>query len=74
MSVTELKANNILSPSKRTVLDAVEFKYPYEKIEGISLVNGNTLVIVNDNDFGVDSTSSENGTELWTFELPYTIK
>lgn len=74
MSATELKVNNIQPPSKRTVLDAVEFKYPYEKIEGISLVNGNTLVIVNDNDFGVDHTSSENGTELWTFELPYTIK
>ena len=74
MSADDLKANNITSPSKQLVLDAVAFKYPYEKIEGLSLVNGNTLVIINDNDFGVDSTSSENGTELWTFKLPYTIK
>lgn len=74
MTITDLKTNGILPVSKRTVLDSVEFKYPFEKIEGVSLVNGNTLVIVNDNDFGVDSTSVENGTELWTFKLPYTIK
>ncbi|GAB6989956.1 esterase-like activity of phytase family protein [Paenibacillus pini] len=74
MSTADLKKNNILPPTKRTVLDSVEFKYPYEKIEGVSLINGNTLVIVNDNDFGIDSTSPENGTELWTFKLPYSIK
>ncbi|MEC0245554.1 esterase-like activity of phytase family protein [Paenibacillus chitinolyticus] len=74
MSPAELKGQNILPPSKRTLLDLVPFKYPYEKVEGVSLVNGNTLVIVNDNDFGVDSSSPENGTELWTFKLPYTIK
>lgn len=74
MKVEDLKANGILPVAKRTVLDSVEFKFPYEKIEGLSLVNGNMLTIVNDNDFGVDSTSPENGTELWTFKLPYTIK
>lgn len=74
MTLKDLETNRISSPSKRTVLDSVEFKYPYEKIEGLSLVNGNTLVIVNDNDFGIDSTTPENGTELWTFKLPYTIK
>ncbi|MEQ7052818.1 esterase-like activity of phytase family protein [Paenibacillaceae sp. P-4] len=74
MSLADLKSNSILPLAKRTVLDAVEFKYPYEKIEGVSLVDGNKLVIVNDNDFGVDSTSSDNGTELWTFKLPYSIQ
>ncbi|WP_152393123.1 esterase-like activity of phytase family protein [Paenibacillus guangzhouensis] len=74
MSQQDLKAQAILPVSKRTVLDAVEFKFPYEKIEGVSLVNGNTLVIINDNDFGIDSTTPANGTELWTFKLPYTIK
>ncbi|WP_028545815.1 esterase-like activity of phytase family protein [Paenibacillus taiwanensis] len=74
MTIADLRANGILPPAKRTVLDAVQFGYPYEKIEGLSLVNSNTLVIVNDNDFGVGSTASDNGTELWTFKLPYTIK
>ncbi|AOZ93672.1 esterase-like activity of phytase family protein [Paenibacillus crassostreae] len=74
MTIADLKTNDILPPSKRTILDAVEFKYPYEKIEGLSLVDGNKLVIINDNDFGIGSTTTENGTELWTFELPYTIK
>lgn len=74
MTVAELKASGILPPAKRTVLDLVAYGYPYEKIEGLSLVNGSTLVIVNDNDFGVGSASKENGTELWTFKLPYTLK
>ncbi|TNJ64954.1 esterase-like activity of phytase family protein [Paenibacillus hemerocallicola] len=74
MSVGELKANGITPPSKRTVVDLVAFRFPYEKVEGLSLVGGDTIVIVNDNDFGVGSDLPENGTELWTFKLPYTIK
>ncbi|TBL77338.1 esterase-like activity of phytase family protein [Paenibacillus thalictri] len=74
MKIADLKASGIMPVSKRTILDSVEFKFPYEKIEGLSLVNGNTLAIVNDNDFGIDSTLPTNGTELWTFKLPYTIK
>lgn len=74
MSIGELRENGILPPSKRTVVDLVEFKFPYEKVEGLALVNGNTLAIVNDNDFGVGSKSTENGTELWTFKLPYGFK
>ncbi|WP_284645948.1 esterase-like activity of phytase family protein [Paenibacillus silviterrae] len=74
MSIQDLKTHGITPPSKRTVVDLVAFQFPYEKVEGLSLVNGNKLVIVNDNDFGVDSTSPENGTELWTFELPYTME
>ncbi|MDF2724547.1 MAG: copper amine oxidase [Paenibacillus sp.] len=74
MSFADLKTNGILPPSKRTVLDLVGFQFPYEKIEGLSLINGNTIAIINDNDFGVGSTIAENGTELWTFKLPYTIK
>lgn len=74
MSVDELKANGITPSSKRTIVDVAAFQFPYEKVEGLTLVGGNTIVIINDNDFGVGSTSSENGTELWTFKLPYTIK
>ncbi|MNT65977.1 hypothetical protein D3C72_2040070 [compost metagenome] len=74
MTTADLKAAGILPTTKRTVLDAVQFKFPYEKIEGVSLINGDTLAITNDNDFGIDSTSPENGTLLWTFKLPYTIK
>lgn len=75
LTVAELTKAGITVPTKKTILDAVEFKYPNEKIEGISLVNGNKLVIVNDNDFGVDKPDSkENGTDLWTFELPYVLK
>lgn len=74
MTIADMKAQGILPVSKRTVLDAVEFQFPYEKIEGLSLVNNNTLAIINDNDFGIGGTSSSNGTELWTFTLPYSMK
>ncbi len=74
MSLSDLKKAGIQPPSKRTLVDLASFRYPYEKIEGLALVNGSTLVIVNDNDFGVGSTSAENGTELWAFDLPYTLK
>lgn len=73
MTIADIKTNSIMPSSKRTILDAVEFKFPYEKIEGISLVNRNTIAIINDNDFGIGSSSSENGTIMWTFKLPYKI-
>ncbi|MNC28085.1 hypothetical protein D3C75_762770 [compost metagenome] len=73
MSISNLTAAAIMPPSKRTVLDAAAFQFPYEKIEGLTLVDGNTIAIINDNDFGVGSDSAENGTSLWTFQLPYTI-
>ncbi|OPA81082.1 copper amine oxidase [Paenibacillus selenitireducens] len=74
MDMTEFAQQGISIPTKRSVLDAVSFKYPYEKIEGITLLHGRTLVMINDNDFGVGSTSAENGTQLWTFDLPTTLK
>ncbi|WP_068774899.1 esterase-like activity of phytase family protein [Paenibacillus sp. FJAT-26967] len=74
MTVQDLEEHHILPPAKQTILDLVAFKYPYEKVEGLSLVDGDKLVIVNDNDFGVGSTSPQNGTELWTFKLPYTLQ
>ncbi|SDD16938.1 Copper amine oxidase N-terminal domain-containing protein [Paenibacillus sp. UNCCL117] len=75
MSMDELAQQSIRFPAKRTVLDAVEFGFPFEKIEGISLVNGNVLSILNDNDFGVaGDVGPGNGTLLWQFKLPYSIK
>ncbi|WP_223066860.1 esterase-like activity of phytase family protein [Paenibacillus caui] len=74
MTVAEMTKAGIKTPVKSTVLDAVEFGFPYEKIEGLSLVGGNLLTIVNDNDFGVGSTEQGNGTILWQFKLPYSIK
>lgn len=74
MTAADLKESGIMPVAKRTVIDAVEFGFPYEKIEGLSLINGNTIAIINDNDFGVGSDSEENGTVLWTFKLAYTIE
>ncbi|WP_281884638.1 esterase-like activity of phytase family protein [Paenibacillus sp. YYML68] len=73
MSAADLKAASIMPVAKRTIVDFVELKFPYEKIEGLTLVGDDTLVIVNDNDFGVGSDLAENGTELWTVKLPQPI-
>ncbi len=75
MSEADMAKAGIVSPKKSLLVDILKFGYPYEKIEGISLVNGKTLAIVNDNDFGIDNTTQTGvGTELWTFELPTVLK
>ncbi len=74
MTAADLRAQGVAPVSKHTVIDAVEFGFPFEKIEGLSLINGDTIAIINDNDFGIGSESAANGTELWTFKLPYVIE
>lgn len=74
MTLADLRGQGIAPVSKHTIIDVAEFGFPFEKIEGLSLVNGDTIALINDNDFGIGSDSAENGTELWTFKLPYTIE
>ncbi|MBB5622078.1 hypothetical protein HDE69_003143 [Pedobacter cryoconitis] len=51
-----LQTAGIVPVSKTVVLDLLKdlpSVYPHDKAEGMALVNGNTLVISNDDDFGV---------------------
>jgi hypothetical protein len=51
-----IQAAGIVPVSKTVVLDLLKDLptiYPHDKAEGMTLVNGNTLVISNDDDFGV---------------------
>ncbi|MFY4776754.1 esterase-like activity of phytase family protein [Metabacillus sp. RGM 3146] len=68
MNTNDLKAAGIKPVAKKEVLNLLNFDYPYEKDEGISLVHGHKLAIINDNDFGVEDTNTK--TELWLFRLP----
>src|SRR5262249_6216400 len=66
MSVAELQQAGIISPTRKVILDLLQFGYPFQKVEGMALV-GNQLSVVNDNDFDVGGTDS---TQLWTFDIP----
>nr|WP_199157358.1 esterase-like activity of phytase family protein [Pedobacter sp. ASV2] len=51
-----LTSAGIVPVSKSLVLDLLKYLpsiYPHDKAEGLALINGNTLVISNDDDFGV---------------------
>ncbi|MCD7033621.1 esterase-like activity of phytase family protein [Metabacillus sp. GX 13764] len=63
-----LKGAGITAASKKEVLDPLKFGFPYEKIEGITLVDSKKLAIINDSDFGVDDPKVK--TVLWLFRLP----
>ncbi|QNK63247.1 esterase-like activity of phytase family protein [Pedobacter sp. PAMC26386] len=54
--LASIQAAGIVPVSKTVVLDLLKDLpsiYPHDKAEGLALVNGNTLVISNDDDFGV---------------------
>lgn len=60
LSLAELRANGITPVRKSLVLDLLSLPggYPHDKPEGLALVGDRTLVIVNDDDFGVTDRPS----------------
>jgi hypothetical protein len=54
LTVQQLKDNGIVPVSKELIVDMAKLGYPYEKIEGLTTVDKNTIAIVNDNDFAVN--------------------
>ncbi|SFE48374.1 Uncharacterized conserved protein [Bacillus sp. OV194] len=68
MNAKGIKAAGIKTVAKEEVLNLLNYDYPYEKAEGISLVQGKKLAVINDNDFGMEDSNKK--TELWLFRLP----
>jgi hypothetical protein len=66
MTVDDLQQAGIVSPDRSVVLDLLQFGYPFQKVEGLTLV-GKDISVVNDNDFDIGGTDP---TQLWTFEIP----
>lgn len=74
LSVAELAAANLDSVSKRLVTNVAALGYTgVEKLEGLALINANTLAIINDNDFGIGGSTASNG-QLAGATVPNTIK
>lgn len=70
MDIDQLKEKGVVLAEKTEVLDMLKFDYPFEKVEGISLVNNHILAVINDNDFGIENTTQTNvATEMWMFEV-----
>jgi hypothetical protein len=55
LSEDELRAAGIRPVTKSLVLDLLKLDgYPHDKPEGLAVIDGHTLAIANDSDFGVD--------------------
>jgi hypothetical protein len=58
LSPAELTAAGITPVSKRLITNAAQAGYTgVEKLEGLALIDANTLAIINDNDFGIAETT-----------------
>ena len=58
----EVAFKGIKVAEKSLVLDLVSYlpnNYPHDKLEGLWLINKNTIGVLNDDDFGVESSGSE---------------
>lgn len=74
LSVAELATANLDPVSKRLVTNVATLGYTgVEKLEGLALINANTLAIINDNDFGIGGSTVSNG-QLAGATVPSTIK
>jgi hypothetical protein len=58
LSPSELTAAGISPVSKRLITNAAQAGYTgVEKLEGLALIDANTLAVINDNDFGIVETT-----------------
>ncbi|WP_252735741.1 esterase-like activity of phytase family protein [Zobellia sp. B3R18] len=60
LTIQELAAANIVPVQKELVVDLVaEFGYAHDKLEGIWIMNSNTLAFINDDDFAVSDNDGD---------------
>lgn len=61
-SVEELSAAGIKTVSKKLLVDLTEYlpnKYPHDKLEGLWIIDRNSIAVANDNDFAVTVTDNK---------------
>ncbi len=75
LTVAELRTANIAPVSKRLTVNAAAIGYTgIEKIEGLALIDANTIAVINDNDFGVGGSALNGDGTLSKPTVPDTIK
>lgn len=60
LTVEQLRSGGIVPVAKELAVDIAKLGYPWEKIEGIAVLDKRTIAIVNDNDFAVDYDENAN--------------
>ncbi|XQQ06391.1 MAG: choice-of-anchor I family protein [Leptolyngbya sp. IPPAS B-1204] len=75
LSVAELAALGLNPVEKRLVTNAAAIGYTgVEKLEGLALVDQNTIAIINDNDFGIGGAETKGDGTLTNPTVPDAIK
>ncbi|MDX2231718.1 MAG: choice-of-anchor I family protein [Leptolyngbyaceae cyanobacterium bins.349] len=75
LTVAELSAANIQPASKRLTVNAAAIGYTgIEKLEGLALIDANTIAVINDNDFGVGGSTLIGDGTLSEPSVPSAIK
>src|SRR5262245_25232471 len=59
LTEADLASNNIVQLGQRLLLDSADHAGLPAKIEGVSFVDADTLILINDNDFGIDGATTE---------------
>lgn len=67
-SFLTLKRMGIDFVSKKRIIDLEDYKWPAEKAEGLTLIDGRTFAVSSDNDFGLDSYILDQGLETKEFK------
>jgi len=66
LTEADLGAKGIVPLGKKLLLDSADLEGLPAKIEGVSFVDADTIVLINDNDFGIDGST----TEILRMKLP----
>ncbi|GAA4862501.1 hypothetical protein GCM10023310_47360 [Paenibacillus vulneris] len=64
LTIAQLKEKGIVPVTKELVVDVAKLGYPHEKLEGLTVIDKNTIAVVNDNDFGVDGYDDQGKLKL----------
>lgn len=72
-SIDELSNINFIK--KSPIFNALDYKWPHEKLEGIAIINQNTIAITNDNDFGFSlSINGVNSERVIGYNVDYSTQ
>jgi len=59
LTEADLGAKGIVPLGKKLLLDSADLEGLPAKIEGVSFVDADTIILINDNDFGIDGATTE---------------
>jgi len=64
----DIAKTNIIPVKKTEIVNIMSLGWPADNVEGITVVDKNTIVVVSDNDYQVDSTNDPTGNGAVVFD------